>query len=222
MKARSIILPLLLALIMVVPWSGGLGSPGIASAVFDTDDEAFDVAVEDGTPDGESDEPSDPVDDPNGEVDPSPSPSPSPSPEPTETPTDVPGETPVEEPTEVPTETPAATPDDEPSATPEASPTETPEGTPVEPELIAAAQDDIVVTLNCRGNPEMTRIDNNGNGTLVITGIASQLDGTEYPLNRSLGPGRTVIFRSGSGATSGTILTTNFLYDDNAYETTAS
>ena len=44
------------------------------------------------------------------------------------------------------------------------------------------------MTLNCRGNPEMTRIDNNGTGTLVIKGIASQLDGTEYPLDRNARP----------------------------------
>ncbi len=149
MKARSLALPLLLALIMVVPWSGGLGAPRLASAAFDTADETIGVAVEEGTPDGEADEPSDPGDGTTGEVDPSPTPTETPS----ATPTEVPGETPVAEPTEdpgaSPTETPASTPDDEPSATPEASPTETPEGTPVEPQLIAAAQDDIVVTLNC-------------------------------------------------------------------------
>ena len=42
--------------------------------------------------------------------------------------------------------------------------------------------------------------------------------GEPYTVNRTLGAGKTVIFRSNSGATSGTILTTKALYGDTAYD----
>jgi lipoprotein-anchoring transpeptidase ErfK/SrfK len=80
---------------------------------------------------------------------------------------------------------------------------------------------DIIISLNCTGNPETTRIDNTGDAGITILSVESLVDqtaGEPYVVDRALGAGRTVIYRSGSGATSGTILTTAFLYTNTAYE----
>jgi lipoprotein-anchoring transpeptidase ErfK/SrfK len=80
---------------------------------------------------------------------------------------------------------------------------------------------DIKITLNCTGNPEITRIDNLGDAGIIINSVSTLVDTTaEEPIvvNRPLGAGRTVIYRSGSGATSGTILSPNFLYTNTAYD----
>jgi lipoprotein-anchoring transpeptidase ErfK/SrfK len=79
----------------------------------------------------------------------------------------------------------------------------------------------IKVTVSCRSNPELTRIDNFGDVPLVINSIGTLYDQSSaepITVNRTLGGGRTVIYRSGSGATSGTVLTTSFIYTNTAYE----
>jgi lipoprotein-anchoring transpeptidase ErfK/SrfK len=163
---------------------------------------------------------------------------------PTETPTGTPTETPTEVPTEVPTETavPTETPVDTATPPPSETPTETttpetptvedtptePEeptptatSTPTEPALTTAELSDIQITLNCRSDPELTRIDNTSADSIVIQTITSHLDVTSsepFTVNRTLGAGKTVIYRSGAGATYGTILTTKYIYTNAAYE----
>ena len=147
-----------------------------------------------------------------------------PSPDATDVPTETPTATPTEEPTDTPTDTPTDVPTDVPSetATPEipvgsptveASATTTPAGSPTV--SIATTPEQVKITLSCWGNPELTRIDNNGLDKITIISVRSLQDqgpNEPYVVNRSLGAGKTVIFRSGAGATTGTILTTNNLY----------
>lgn len=91
------------------------------------------------------------------------------------------------------------------------TPTATATATPVPPKL--------KVTVSCRSNPETTRVENVGTTAVVVTKVAPILSGAApVTLSRTLNPGSTVIFRSGSGATSGTVLTTRFLYQDDGYE----
>ncbi len=151
-----------------------------------------------------------------------------PSETPSETPTDVASETPTDAPsaTSEPTEAPdAGTPvvTESPTDAPTEIPTNTPTATPTstEPEFSTAALSDIKITVSCRSNPELTRVENTSSSTVTITTIKSLIDltGSEpYTVNRKLGPGKTVIFRSGSGATYGTVLTTSFLYTNGAYQ----
>src|SRR6478609_5181030 len=144
-----------------------------------------------------------------------------PSPDATEPPTETPTVEPTVEPSETPTEAPSETPTEAPTdvTTPDASPsaiasgTATPAGSPT----ISAATtpEQIKITLSCWGNPETTRIDNNGADAITIISVSSLQDVTAnepYVVNRTLGAGKTVIYRSGPGATSGSILTTNNLY----------
>lgn len=144
-----------------------------------------------------------------------------PSPDATEPPIDTPTETPTDEPTVAPTETPTEAPSETPTevTTPDASPsavaseTATPAGSPTV--SAATTPDQIKITLSCWSNPETTRIDNNGADAITIISVSSLQDVTAsepYVVNRTLGAGKTVIYRSGPGATSGSILTTNNLY----------
>lgn len=142
-------------------------------------------------------------------------------------------EEPTVEPTETatatvePTETATAT--EEPSETATAEPSETataePTDVPASPAApspsatstvtLSTTTSDIKVTLNCWGNPETTRIDNTGDAEITIISVTSLADPTgdePYVVNRKLGAGRTVIYRSGPGATTGSILTNNNLY----------
>jgi len=197
---------------MVVPWGAGVGVPRDAAAA-QTDGEAAAAEEDAGTPDGSLDETE---------------PTATPTETSAESPTPVPTETPVATPTEAPTETPAETPTATPTETggePSPEPTGTPEGspaaTPDEPAFAAAAAEDILVTLNCRSNPELTRIDNMGDVPITIVSVSSLIDpnaAEPYVVNRTLGAGRTVIYRSGPGAVTGSILTTDSLYTDAAYD----
>lgn len=84
-----------------------------------------------------------------------------------------------------------------------------------------AATPDLEVVLTCHQDPEMTRIDNVGTDDIEIISIETLYDVKNYEpieVNRTLGAGRTVIFRSGAGATSGTILTTSYIYTNGVYE----
>jgi hypothetical protein len=130
---------------------------------------------------------------------------------PSETATTVPSATVTETGTVVPTNTSTAT------ATSTSTPTATTTATSTPPSGRAS---DLSVSLTCTANPEQTRIDNLGANSIVLNSIESLADKTgsePYVVNRTLGAGRTVIFRSGSGATSGTILTTNELYTNSKY-----
>src|SRR4051812_32042018 len=140
---------------------------------------------------------------------------------PTDTPTDVLTDTPTDTATATPTETPTNTPTNTPTATatrtPSPTPTRTPTRTPTPVPVVAHLR----ITLSCRSNPELTRIDNIGSSTVLIKSIGTLYAPSSrepYPVNHSLRPGRTVIFRSGPGATSGTILTTSSLYTNSAYD----
>jgi lipoprotein-anchoring transpeptidase ErfK/SrfK len=141
----------------------------------------------------------------------------------TAVPTDIPSETAAPTETPVDTGTPVVTesPTDIPTATPTKAATKTPTATPTEPEFSGASLSDITITVDCRSDPELTRIDNHGSTAVTITTIKSLINltgGEPFTVNRKLGAGKTVIFRSGSGATYGTILTTSFIYTNTAYE----
>jgi lipoprotein-anchoring transpeptidase ErfK/SrfK len=149
------------------------------------------------------------------DVDGTPTAEPSPTEEPTETATAEPSETATVEPTETatvePSETATETPTDVPASPVPGSPTATETSTPT----LSTTTSDIKITLNCWGDPETTRIDNLGDAEITIISITSKADPTvdePYTVNRKLGAGRTVIYRSGPGATSGSVLTTNNLY----------
>ncbi|MGH2561205.1 MAG: hypothetical protein ACRDJH_19220, partial [Thermomicrobiales bacterium] len=112
--------------------------------------------------------------------------------------------------------------------TPVAEPPEEPEdetpdpaASPIAEPIGAAAVEDIQVTLYCDRNPELTRIDNTGADPIRIDSIGSLFDqgaSEPYPVDRTINGGSTLIFRSGPGATYGTVLTTSFLYTDDAYD----
>ncbi|MCC6703819.1 MAG: L,D-transpeptidase family protein [Thermomicrobiales bacterium] len=87
------------------------------------------------------------------------------------------------------------------------------------PNLQITVPTDIVITLNCTATPETSRIDNNGTAMITINSIES-LDGSPTPItvNRNLGAGRTVIYRSNYDGASGTLLTTEEFYTDTLYE----
>ena len=87
------------------------------------------------------------------------------------------------------------------------------------PNLQITLPTDVVITLDCTSNPETARIFNGGSAEITINSIES-LDGNPagIQVDRPLGAGRTVIYRSNSGATYGTILTVEEFYTDNLYE----
>jgi lipoprotein-anchoring transpeptidase ErfK/SrfK len=89
----------------------------------------------------------------------------------------------------------------------------------VNPNLQLTVPSDVTITLDCLSNPETARIFNGGSAEILITSIES-LDGSPVGIavNRPLGPGKTVIYRSNTGATSGTVLTLEEFYSDEAYE----
>jgi hypothetical protein len=165
----------------------------------------------------------------------------------TETPTETPTPTETQIPTATETATATATPTETGTPTATSAPTETPTptataATPQAPALGAAAVatpagtpvgsatpvppalSEVKITLSCTADPELTRIDNlSVDKTLVIYSIGSiYTPGASEPYvitpERKLGPGRTVIFRSGAMATTGTILTTAYLYTNSAYD----
>jgi lipoprotein-anchoring transpeptidase ErfK/SrfK len=163
-----------------------------------------------------------------------------------ELPVDVPTATPSETPTatetvvvptatDEPSET-VGTPDDiSPSA--EASPTETAAETTTPPpdqtstatatpteepaEVSAAALSDIQITVRCTTLPETVRVLNTGSANIELTSFGTfvdQLGSEPFALDRTLRPGKTAIFQSGQGAQYGTVLTTDELFTDNAYD----
>ena len=80
---------------------------------------------------------------------------------------------------------------------------------------------DLSVKIDCLSAAETIRVSNNGTGWITIKGFASFIDVTaDEPIatNRVLKPGQTGIFQSGESAKYGTILTTNYLFTNAAYE----
>lgn len=89
----------------------------------------------------------------------------------------------------------------------------------VNPNLKLTVPADVTITLDCLSNPETARIFNGGSAEIIISSVES-LNGTPVGIavNRVLGAGKTVIYRSNTGATSGTVLSLEEFYDDEAYE----
>ena len=87
------------------------------------------------------------------------------------------------------------------------------------PNQLVTEPADVKITLNCVSNPETARIENTGTAPITINSVAS-LNGSPAAIttNRSLGAGKTVIYRSDDGATTGTILTPQELYTDSLYQ----
>jgi L,D-transpeptidase-like protein len=110
---------------------------------------------------------------------------------------------------------PIAEPTEDETATPEATATETPEFTS------SATLADIQITLKCTTSPETVRVSNVGTENIQLTSLTTLIDvGVDEPfaLNRTLKPGTTAIFQSGQGAQYGTVLTTDYLFTNSAYE----
>jgi hypothetical protein len=129
----------------------------------------------------------------------------------TETPTDVPTETETATATETATE--------EPSATATETPTEA--ASPiVEPAGVGSA-DDLVITIKCNTTPETVRVTNTGTATITLTGFESlvdQLPSEPFVLSRNLKAGGTAIFQTGAGAQYGTVLTSNYIFTNTAWD----
>jgi hypothetical protein len=82
---------------------------------------------------------------------------------------------------------------------------------------------DLKVTLSCTTDPETIRVTNNGAGWITLKGIATYIDPiADEPFaimpRRVLKPGQTAIYQSGPGAKYGTILTTQSIFTNAAYE----
>jgi lipoprotein-anchoring transpeptidase ErfK/SrfK len=87
------------------------------------------------------------------------------------------------------------------------------------PNLQVTTVSDVVITLNCLSNPETARIVNNGTAPILISSVESLDESPDgISVERTLGPGKTVIYRSNSGATSGTVLTLDEFYTDSSYD----
>lgn len=199
MKTRHVFWLLLVVVALAVQPLVLSGSPGGASA-------QNEATADQGTPIATTDETTaEPAAEPDGDA------TPDATPDPTSTPT--------AEPTAPADETPSVEP--EPSETPVDQATPAPAASPTAEPISAAAIEEIQVTLYCDRDPELTRVDNNSADPIQIISIGSLFDagaGEPYPAGLTINGGSTRIFRSGTGATYGTILTTEFLYTDDAYD----
>jgi len=147
----------------------------------------------------------------------------------TETATDVPTETATDVPvaTETATDVPPAATDvaTTPAATATVPATKTPTSTSTSEAnsgtYSSAAVADLVVTLNCTGDPETIRVMNIGASAIELKGIATYLDPIDaepFAISRNLKPGQTAIFQSGHNAQYGTVLTTRYLFTNAGYD----
>ena len=79
----------------------------------------------------------------------------------------------------------------------------------------AEAASGVVVSVGCDGNPEVTRVKNDGRRAVVIRTVGSVYQprsNEPFRVNLRLAPGRTVAFESGDAANSNT-LTRQYIYN---------
>jgi lipoprotein-anchoring transpeptidase ErfK/SrfK len=80
---------------------------------------------------------------------------------------------------------------------------------------------DLTITLSCTSTAENIRVTNNGTDYINVKGIATYIDpiaDEPFAVKRLLRPGATANFSSGAGAKYGTILTTEYIFTNAAYE----
>jgi hypothetical protein len=73
------------------------------------------------------------------------------------------------------------------------------------------------ITLSCYSNPELTTVTNTTGSPIEIRTIKSTWEPQDFEpirVDRRLGPGKSIRFQSGFGATTN-VLTRNFIYYDN-------
>jgi len=144
------------------------------------------------------------------------------TPEPTATDVVTPDATPSETPTDVPTDVSSETPTESATSTETPTATATPtEDAVVKPAGITATGDIAITALNCTASIESFRVTNNGTANATITGIESLANknaAEPYAVSRSLKPGQTGLFQSGSGAQYGTVVTQNELFTNSLYD----
>ncbi len=129
-----------------------------------------------------------------------------------ETATDLPTQTATDTPTEPATQTPSLTPTPPPTKT--VQPTQ-------DDGFSSAAVTDLEITLSCATDPETIRVKNIGAADILLKQITTYLDVTAnepFTVNRNLKPGQTAIYQSGHGAQYGTVLTSNFIFTNSAYD----
>lgn len=80
----------------------------------------------------------------------------------------------------------------------------------------AEAASGVKVTVNCTGNPEVTRVANNTNGRITVKTVGSihqPRSNEPFRVNRTLQRGKTITFESGQAANQNT-LTRAYIYDN--------
>jgi len=80
---------------------------------------------------------------------------------------------------------------------------------------------DLKITLSCTTNAESIRVQNTGNGYILIKGIATYYDpgpAEPFSLNRVLRPGQGALYQAGAGAKYGTVLTNRFIFTNSVWE----
>jgi lipoprotein-anchoring transpeptidase ErfK/SrfK len=106
-----------------------------------------------------------------------------------------------------------------PSATPSASPTAKAK---VKAAGLPASTDDLSITLKCTGNEEQIKVTYSGSSTVTITQISTlvdQLPAEPFTVSQKLRSSRqTATFSAGAGASHGTVLTSQFIFTDSAYD----
>lgn len=92
---------------------------------------------------------------------------------------------------------------------------------PLPPPPPPAKLSDLKVTLSCNTAAETIRVQNTGTGWATIKGIATYIDpiaDEPFAVKRVLKPGQTAIFQAGLEAKYGTVLTTEYIFTNSAYD----
>lgn len=100
---------------------------------------------------------------------------------------------------------------DTPTATATSTATATATATPIPAKLA-----DVKVAVSCLTNPETVTVTNTGKGTFKITKITYIYQGAWYSKNRTVGPGKSVVFKTGPAASGDGFTSTNYRLTDAA------
>jgi len=83
----------------------------------------------------------------------------------------------------------------------------------------AEAAAKVTVTVNCRSNPETTRVANNTNRSIKVRTVGSINDprsNEPFVVNRTLKSRKAITFESGPRANGSNVLTKQYIYDNDA------
>lgn len=142
--------------------------------------------------------------------------------EPSKTVTTEPSETATIEPTSEPTTAATATtaPTSTKTATPK--PTKTPAGVKAaEVSAASVTTSDIVVTINCTGQPERVRVTNNGDASIIVQSIGSIYGASSkepFTVNKKINAGKTYEWLIGPTASGSNTLYSNYIFTNTAYD----